>query len=454
MNEIKEELGRISNRPISWMGRINLIKMSILPKIIYKFQMMPIEIPQIFLRVMRKLFLKFIWKNKKPRISYHILCKGKTQGGLAAPDIRRYYTAVILARMVDWSKEKCEKRWVQIENRNGNKQLHNDMWIARGYRKWGDDIYGLTKIAFKEWDRIHKQAQWKYNSPLISLSSSKIFAPAGRWSQNKRLIDILKDGLIRTFGDLKMNGWNALTEWRHVQLKHFVSALPTPLRGEKDLTWMEQLCNTQKENQHGITKIYCALAEVGEVNMPPFIERWENELAKKLTLEQKNTILRAAQGLAGDINTREMNYKCLARWYLTPVRLNKITPQEPTTCWRGCGAEGTMTHIWWGCIKIKSYWQEIREIIGKITGIKIEDDPWLCLFHNSNMRRKQYKSSLIPQLLNAAKGTIPKKWKDPSSPTIREWVQRVEYIYNMEELIRRENPMLDASQGKWEMWNK
>ncbi len=116
-SKMKSDILRWNLIPFLNLNSINAVKRNVLPRLLYIFQTLPVEVNDNYFKEWDKWISWFVWQGKNPRIRFSVLQLGKGRGGMALPCLREYFFTSHLVPLLYWFNPDYEAKWKELEYR-------------------------------------------------------------------------------------------------------------------------------------------------------------------------------------------------------------------------------------------------------------------------------------------------------------------------------------------------
>lgn len=460
VDRIKVDLQRWNNLPLSLVGRIESIKMNILPRILFLFQTIPVFLPKSFFKSFDSIISSYIWAGKPPRVHKSTLQRTKQDGGLALPNFLFYYWAANIQKIYAWCNSP-NIDWCIIEANSclssSLSALVFDPNLKRPSKYTSNPI---VLSSLKIWKQFCRHFKLNALSTLMPICGNHLFVPSTLDSTFAQLREkglvlfhdlFLDDHVFASFNDLmsrfKISRSNL---FRYFQLRDFAKAHFNTFPHQPMKTLIEDIMSLPKSHSH-ISSIYGLLRFS---QFPPLFAlkgTWERELGLELDEELWNKALAKINSVCICASLNLIQFKIVHRIHFTKAKLKKLSLIEDDRCNRCLLSPADHTHTFYTCPKLYSFWSSFFDTLSKALNVSVKPCPIIAIFGITpvdGLYNKRH-ADIIAFASLVARRRILLHWKSSCPPSNFSWLKDLMSFLHLEKI----NSIRDSVNSFYKVWN-
>lgn len=460
ISRIKEDFTRWSKLPISFSGRINLIKMIIFPKILYPLSMTFSNLTNADIKDLNRSMSKFIWASKRPKVKLQTLQLPTDKGGWSLPNFKYYIWAIQARIILDWVHKSEDALWVDIEQEFCNPVSLINLLDQKTQIPDKVKENPLIIRVVKTWSQIRRSLKYSQNLPILStLASNTNFhhiymgSQFGSWINLGiyRIFDLFHKDIFMSFDELHLKHNIPKKDFfKYLQIRHFVHTRHGSLTLNSSDFFLDRFFLRNTEVKHFISKFYSMINQYKADNLISLQKAWSKNLKCDIDENVWDDIIRLPLNISVCNRFKEMQFNIVHRAYISPNRYSKVNNTVSPQCPKCNDSIGTFFHCLWECPLVADFWNGVCDKLSIIYKQKVTASPLMCLLGVLPSSFLEY-SDVFKPLLMLGRKLIMNKWVGTEPPLIKDWIILIKETILMEKIGHILKGKSNSFQKLWEI---
>ena len=445
LQELEADFKRWSGLYLSLPGRVSCIKMNVLPRFLYLFQSLPILLSKSFFQSLNKLISSFLWASKNARIRREFLERPRDKGGLALPNMRNYYWASNIQKVIYWYQSP-QLDWCKIEA-NSCTSTSLPALVTAGLplspsKFTSSPVVSSSLRIWIQFRQHFKLKEFSIYSPICNnhlFPAAKIDSTFTLWRRNG--LDTCDrfyiDGIFANFTDLSAKfNLQKSDLFRYFQVRHFIqSQSPTFPTSPAD-SGLEKILRNPMHFRRHIASISNIITSLQKTTLDGLRTTWSEELGFEIPGYFWEHALERINGTSSCARLSLIQFKVLHRTYYTKSKLSKIFNDLDDRCERCNSAPANMTHMFWNCPKLTEFWSSICKTLNDAFKTKIKPSADMAIFgvliDEHRLPIDKMNAFAFASLI--ARRNIVLHWKSPEPPKVSVWLTELMFFLKLEKV--------------------
>nr|CAB3264531.1 pol-like protein [Phallusia mammillata] len=459
ISKISAILNIWSSRGLTLLGRICILKSLVLPTLIYKISVLPITLPNIFLRKLKTKLFQFVWGSKWERIKRNTLIANVDNGGANMLDVESYILSLNLKWVLKLLDVEYEAPWKHLE-KNALSLMELESWVRgnlptsskqcaqiiplQTVRKIITDIRSITHVVHSP--KTHSRALWAsksvrlrsktfYLKPLINagiLDYSDLLNSEGEYYKYDQLADKYKFTPNNTDFKIFIKMVAALPpEWDH-----------TDDLSKNNLNLIDE-CLEMFQEYKTPKALYNKIKQYVTVCPEKQQKKWERDLNLTPNTTPWEKLYSKVYHSTFETKLRSFQIKLNLRAIVTNEALHSFGKTDSDQCVFCLKGPETVSHLFYRCEHVKSYWEDVTSWISAKLLFSLRINPVTLVFGT------HLDDDLLNCLLLCARFVIYRCKYGGTLPTLCLFISLFKSVKTSEYVSALKNNRLATFKVKW-----